>query len=461
MPLEDKGGAIWGRIWGNAQIGRAKEDTLALHVGDACVTWRSETAVLRFVRAPAGRHTIYYCVENGAAYFATKLPRLFSLLPGKQQEFHEGSLADFVACARVLPPLTIFTGVRHLVPGTSLAWSGANSGALKCTAHQDWDWDAAWALSRSLRSKNIRETMLSGLFGPIAQEATMAGAPLAHPFSLDIFNELPSCTSILVDPIGEYGIALFAHILKHVKLPSVLNCDVTDDLLQDLHLTGTPSRRVGGSFMLKPRWRKQFENHWLEERMRELISPIASVLARIPQWEPEAVIRLLYVAPERRLQLTALAEAHGKMVNFPGSAPVDMLRILRDGPDHKSAAHASLFTVCGRGFSVTEPESGNLFTNTVRQFHRSERLGRHTLAHYFALSPFAMNRYLKHPDPGFRFDLEERLAGLMSLQYIWRFAARLPSAHFDLSGKLKPSMHAANLSTGVSRERSNDCPYSS
>jgi hypothetical protein len=425
-PLDDRGGVNWGRVWGSSQPELDQTDALTFRNGDAAVTWRCGAAQLRFARTTSACDTLYYCVENLVLHFATRLPRLLSLLSAGQLKFNQESLADLLVFGRLLPPMTIFANIWHLAPGTSLAWSASHSNVPKSTEHMDWDWSAGWECSRLTSVPNPNNARFTDLPAPGEQPAKTSDLAFSMASSIDIFNEVPFCTSVLADPIAERGIVLFAYTLKFAK--STLNWDVTHDLLRDLHAAGTPSRRMNVWFILKPRWRAHFNSYWVEERLPKLLNPIASVLANALRWEPTSVARLLYVAPERRLQISMLAAARDKTVTIAGSEPIDLLRNLRAESNSIAASDVPASHVNWKGFSLEDPESGNLFANAVRLFYYRERLDARALDHYFALSPVAMNGYLKRAGIDNRCYLEDALTGLLSLQYLWRFAGRLCSA---------------------------------
>lgn len=91
--------------------------------------WDRSERILYLARDRLGEKPLYYGWSNGSLLFGSELKALRAF-PGFHAEIDRGALALFMRYSYVPEPLSIFTGIRKLIPGTYVAISASHRGTL-------------------------------------------------------------------------------------------------------------------------------------------------------------------------------------------------------------------------------------------------------------------------------------------------------------------------------------------
>ncbi|MBY0431175.1 MAG: asparagine synthase (glutamine-hydrolyzing), partial [Rhodospirillales bacterium] len=85
----------------------------------AIALWDDRRGRLVLARDRLGEKPLYYAERDGTLVFASEIKALLAVLPGRPR-INAEALSHYLSHGRVLPPLTLFEGIRKLPPGEVL-----------------------------------------------------------------------------------------------------------------------------------------------------------------------------------------------------------------------------------------------------------------------------------------------------------------------------------------------------
>lgn len=112
----------------------------------AIAVWDAPRRRLFLIRDPLGKKPLYYSHTAGLLTFASELKALMAG-PELDRTIDETALAAFLRYLYVPAPLTIFRGVRKLLPGTILSIDDVDGSSPTLTSY--WSLEAAYAAGQS------------------------------------------------------------------------------------------------------------------------------------------------------------------------------------------------------------------------------------------------------------------------------------------------------------------------
>lgn len=197
QPMSNEDGTIWlvynGEIYNYRDLRvkleakghrfRSRTDTeVILHAyeedGPDCVQrfigmfafalWDSRTGTIILARDRLGIKPMYYCIRDGRLSFASEIKALLQD-PTLDREVDSDALCCYLAYEFVPGPLTMFRGIRKLLPGHYLVWRGGRH-----KTHHYWD----LSFDRSPRRRQDLEVELVDRLALAVRRRLISDVPL-------------------------------------------------------------------------------------------------------------------------------------------------------------------------------------------------------------------------------------------------------------------------------------------
>lgn len=454
--LRNRAGAVVGQVHpgGGHDVGATAErpegadnGVLTWRLPATTVRWDPVSAQLELQRAPCGTTPLFHVQHDGRLYFATDLPRLLALLPGYRHGVDPLSLLDILAWGRILPPYTMYRDVYCIEPGSSLICK-ADEQTIHCKARRDWNW--AREIARRLDLTVLRESVHYRGNAEFAQDARRVAFELdadLHGRSEtngnvvqkllisadDTCNAIPGSISAGWTPLGDIAEAAFSAALPAQKDLSVLECDLSGDLLRVLATVPgqTSDQLFSGncelplSFMGTRRLRSHFAS-WRAMRAGPLLQALHEVQHLVPDrmLRRDALFRLLYVLPDRRMRLYALARKHQRQIVFDCASPEALAGLIAHSlRGHALPADASPVPQMlisserlSRGGTGVSP-----YDRAIALYLNRDREGIDYMTRYFRLSQWNVRDYMQRCSTALGSAIEQRLCAILSVQYLLNF----------------------------------------
>ena len=96
----------------------------------AFAIWDSKARRLFLARDRLGIKPLFYAEQNGKFYFASEMKAILAD-PDFSRDLDKTALAGYFSFSYIPAPMTIYTGIRKLLPGHTLTWENGSIGINK------------------------------------------------------------------------------------------------------------------------------------------------------------------------------------------------------------------------------------------------------------------------------------------------------------------------------------------